>query len=107
MTDPIPTHGSTAGLRQPPGPDPMAPLGHTDATLHPSVLRLREHGDYRAIEPRHVTITTADGPTPGLLAGWRKPLQLPWEGLVTLALLVEGTWVTAQQWVPASQIMPA
>jgi hypothetical protein len=67
----------------------------------------RDYGEtsrYRSIEPCHVWVTTDAGTHPGLLIEWRKPAQLPWEGHVVHARLVDGRWVQTDEWVPAGSI---
>lgn len=67
-----------------------------------------ETADYRDLPAggQHVTVNIGDGPQPGLLVGWRKPDQLPWEGRVFCPLLLEGRWVVTSRWVPAGAIKP-
>jgi hypothetical protein len=105
MADPIvQLHGAGVGLRRPPGPDPMAPIGA--AATH--VPAQGQTATYRPVEPCHVWVTTEAGRHPGLLLEWRKPHQLPWEGHVIHARPgAGGRWVQVDEWVLAGSIEKA
>jgi|GEM_PF-2635077 len=89
-------------------------VGHTTVNRDPrrrpgpEPLTYGETADYRDLPDgaRHVRVNLGDGPQPGLILGWRKPDQLPWEGHVHFAQLVDGRWVHADRWVLASAIEP-
>ncbi len=105
-------------LHQRSRPDPARPI----VQLHSTVNRPTHHrpgpgrnygetATYRDLGApdgaRHVFVTTEAGRNPGLLTGWRKPEQLPWEGHVIHPRLHEGRWVLVDEWVLASSIDPA
>lgn len=54
--------------------------------------------------PCHVWVDGPDGRQPGLLLEWRKPAQLPWEGLVRHPALVGGRWLLVSRWWPAGAV---
>lgn len=104
MDDRPPLHGSPEGLRRPPGPDPMAPIG-VSRPLHKD--NPAETADYRPAEPCHVWVTTPTGRHPGVLMEWRRVPGQPWTGRVVHADLHEGRWAKVDQWLPAEAIEPA
>lgn len=86
--------------------------GHTTVNRPPTAppgpgSNYGETAIYRDREPCHVWVTTEAGRNPGLLAQWRKPQQLPWEGLVAHPRLQGGTWVLVREWFPAGAIEQA
>lgn len=57
--------------------------------------------------PSMVYVTAGPEPTPGLLLGWRKHPQLPWEGLVKMPQVHGDRWVLVETWWPGGAIAPA
>lgn len=91
--------------------DPRRPIEQLHATPYrqpqhtgPDPRTYGETAKYRDLEPVHVVVLTDAGWNPGLLVAWRKPHQLPWEGLVHHGRLVDGRWVVAREWLPAGAI---
>lgn len=117
---------TVAGTRGKPGGIPLDQRTRVDPArpieqLHGTVNRPPHHRagpgrnygetatyrDYGAPDgARHVWVTTEAGRHPGLLLGWRKPDQLPWEGHVWHGRLHQGQWVLVDEWVLASSIEP-
>lgn len=98
-------HGSVAGLRRPPGPDPMAPV--RTATEIAREVTPAQTAAYRPARPQHVQVVAPDGdPVPGLLVEWRRPAGRGWEARVVHAERLGDRWVTCSGWLPAEQVRP-
>lgn len=108
-------HGSVEGLRRPPGPDPMARIPGTLAGASASGPTAAEAATYRSPGtdtdpgPAHVWVIhpdASDGHVAGLLVEWRRQDQHGWEARVVHRDLVDGRWVTVQEWLPAERVQP-
>lgn len=104
----VPLHGSVVGLRRPPGPDPMAPIGETPAAARAARPTPTEAATYRqpSDDHRHVWVTTDGVRGPGLIVEWRQVDGEPWEGLVVHLRHLRDRWVTVREWLPAHEIEP-
>lgn len=95
-------HGSIDGLRQPPGPDPMA----VTTPLPPPDPRAGETATYVTTEAQHVLVHTTHGRLPGILVEWRRHADGQWYGYAVHSTKVEGQWVLVHRWVPARHLEP-